>query len=180
MSEEVRLTSDDVAVVSAENLLNDQVVNLDAFWDAGLDQEEAERVEKEMLPKPGTYHTIPPFTVLATQFEAGGGRAARVMFSAFGEAVHTTEGTKERLRIRFSSQPEKQKSFRTGEEEYDSSYKKYLSLRRAYKGAFGADPETIRQIKDYLETYPVGLRVSRFDGQEGPMAAIVNIFAVKE
>ena len=170
--------NEEVSQEAAE--LEPETPNLDAYWDAGLDQEEAERVEKEMLPEPGTYHTIPPFTVSATQFEARDGRAARVMFSAFGEAVHTKEGTKERLRIRFSSQPEKQKSFRTGEDEYDSAYKKYLSLRRAYKGAFGEDPETVRQIKDYLETYPVGLRVSRFDGQEGPMAAVVNIFAVKE
>ena len=47
----------------------------------------------------------------------------------------------------------------------DSAYKKYLQLKAAYKTAMQTDPTTVDDIKSYIESYPVSLRVTRFDGK---------------
>lgn len=148
---------------------------MDDIWTAGIEQEAAERAEKEMLPPDGNYETQPPWVVDGKQFEAKDGMPARKVFTAYGEATHVKLGQSERLRIRFS--PDLQKR---DDGKYDGASKNYITLAKVYRAMYEVD-ETVSagRIKEMLENFSLGIYGRRFDGDEGPMFYIANIYKLK-
>ena len=166
-----------------DNDAND--VDMDALFQAGVEQDEVARVERAILPASDSYRTIPPFTVDGKQFESVDDKPARKIFTAYGAAIGKKTGAEHRLRFKFSPDFQTQVNPRTGLPAYDRATKNWIALCNAYCQAYGAQKGdglkiTAAQLQEYLAAYPVDLRGSQFDGDSGPMFTIVNISAVKE
>lgn len=156
-------------------------VDMEQYFQQGLDDQRATEAEKELLPPTDTYVSTPPLVVQATMFEEkevdGKVIPARVVFTAFGALTGRKTGKVIRERIRFS--PDMVKFVGDdGSENYDRASKNYLLLRKAYAKVFGVNPTTVADIKAYLEQYPIGIRGGQFDGRDGPAWGIFNIFPV--
>lgn len=161
-------------------------VNMDELFATGLEADKAAAAEKAMLPPVGNYNTIPPASVSLKAWEEKGteGEAdhkpARLMVNAYA-AVAQVGGEQYEGRIGFRFSPNEVKVTRDdGSTDFDRSYKNYVQLHRAYRVAYGTVPESLGDLKKYLETYPVALRVGHVgDADQGFNAVVFNIAAVK-
>lgn len=171
-----------------------ETVDMDALFEQGLDAEQTAKAEADMLIPVGSYRTTPPMMVSVKQFDAKGDEGsddflpARTVCNAYGaisnvkavkSAVQEYEAGERQGRIgfRFSAQP----VVKNGD--YDRTYKNYVALFRAYTVAYGVKPTSLNDLKTYLETYPVDLRVIQIGTQEDatgePANLVVGITAVK-
>jgi hypothetical protein len=166
--------------------------DMDQLFEQSVNDEAAAKAEQEMLLAVGTYHTTPPFTVSGQHFEANGEKPARTVFRAYGPVkwagrVDPKEGagSKEgRISISFSPDLQKKLNERTGEMDYDRPSKNYIALRRAYIVAYGQNPASMGDLKSYLESYPLSLRIGQVgtqaDATGEPGNMVFNISAVRD
>lgn len=159
--------------------------DMDALFNKSVDDQQAAKIEQSLLLAAGTFRSTPPFTVSATHFEATAEKPARTVFRAYGPVVwagkvEPKDGSKEgRIGFAFSPDAQKKTNERTGEEEWDRLTKNYIMLRRAYMTAYGQAPATIGDLKSYLESYPVVLRIGQVGTQEDATGEPGNmVFAV--
>src|SRR5688572_19707338 len=148
--------------------------DMDSLFEQSVSDEQASKIEQELLLAVGTYHSTPPFTVSGQHFEATADKPARTIFRAYGAVAWAGKGEpkegagSKEGRISFSFSPDAQKKLneRSGQMEYDRPTKNYVALRRAYITAYGQNPASIGDLKSYLESYPLSLRI----GQVGTQA----------
>lgn len=168
--------------------------NMDDLFNRGVDADKVKQTEQSLLLPNGTYTTIPPCTVTGRHFEATADKPARTVFRVFGKFTNKFP-VKDNLGnqfgpgekdggLGFGFSPDEVKVEKDdGTVEVDRMTKNYVMLHRAYTNAFGKGPDLISDIKSYLETYPVDLRVIQLGvgenatGEPGNM--VVAISAVK-
>ena len=138
------------------------------IFDSPLDNDEANREEKKLLPDAGWWVTEAPLVLTPKVNEEG-----RKMARYFGTLVNPKTGKSTKLGFGFSPDVR----YKDGEETADFSYRLFLSARKAYKDATGVDPATVNDVVRFIEQQPVGVRIIHTPTNE---ALAVNFRAVRE
>lgn len=173
----------DVATVEAEGLLGAPPV--DDLAGRKLDHEGDSKAVNELLVPAGRY-TTKSTTVREAVFEAQDGQPARTIQFVASEIVLAKDATvgegakKQTLQagayedsIEFSFSHQRRDNWETGEP--DGRFKTYLKVKAAYKAAMEADPATVDDLTKFIESYPLSLRITRYDGRN----FVVDIRPVK-
>lgn len=150
-----------------------------------LDHEGDEKAINEMLVPDGRYSTK---SATVREFVAKGrdGTDARIMFNVDAQLINAKDikredgtivpaGTYEdEIEFMFSHQRrDRQEGERAGEP--DRAFQNYLKLKATHKAVMQADAGTVDDLKSFIESYPLSLRITRFQGRNW----VVDIGAVK-
>lgn len=129
--------------------------NMDELFQQELNREASIEVTKNQLLLPaGTYQTDPDSNGelgVSLYKKEDTGRQV-VTFS--GRVQNVKTGNPGFLRIRMSPDP-----VRKEDGTYDFMYKVWVTAENAFKATFGEEPNTKGQIVEYIQKYPVKLRV---------------------
>lgn len=140
-------------------------LTMDDIWSQGVQQDKVDAAAKEMLLARGPYLTAPPLTVAGQRYpEEKGGRPARTIFRAYGfvawagQTIPETGSLKGWISFVFSPD-EVRTARRDGRVDLDLASKLYVKLVKAFTRAYARSPETILELKSYLESTPVKLTI---------------------
>lgn len=148
--------------------------NMDDLFQIGVDSDKVSEVEKSMLLPVDSYVSTPPLTVTPSLSDDG-----RRVFRVWG----AWEGRKTQKvgRFGFAFSPDVRQGRDGGP---DRLSKNYAMINRAYVTAFGAQPDTIADLKGYLTEYPVIARLIQVgtqpDAQGEPGNMVVAVSAVRD
>jgi hypothetical protein len=153
------------------------------------------QTEKDMLPPVGSYVTVPALT-MTYKIADQGANAGRFTARFFGEArqskkvVDKETGNEKELSVsaRFGFGLSHVRVNWPDSNEPDTNTKLYIQARRAYVEAYGNEPETPRNVYEFVRDYPVVLRVihkgipteKNPDPKGEPRADVIAISAVRE
>lgn len=136
-----------------------------------LNHEADEQGRKALLVADGTWTTVPG-NVTTRAFK---GKDDNRPFGSVRAQIISEDGEKTD-EINFSFSPVIKLAERNGKP--DGAYKRYLQIKKIVETATGEAPQTLGTLFDYLQQYPVKLRVGSFDTEQGPTNAIYAISAV--
>lgn len=142
---------------------------MDELLARAYDAEQAQAdkdTQTDLLLEAGTYRTLPALTLSPRQSDRvkvmdKGVERGRLEFRYFAQVQH--EQTQAKGGIGFTISPDKVMN-RNGRP--DSSSQKWTHAVSAYRVAFGREPSTLMDVAQYLQDYPVRLRVTRLEGNE--------------
>jgi hypothetical protein len=145
---------------------DDRDALIEQYLNAPDDPEAATKAEQDLLPPRGWWRTVPPLTV-TSQIREEEPNKGRFFVRYFGELRRTItrlngEGVREEVQIwtrqGFGMSPVRvNRRDRSGNDlgTPDAQHALYLSARRAYRDAYGNDPEAIKDVVEFIANYPV-------------------------
>ena len=161
---------------------------LDGLYDEGVDLDAAERVRADVLMPNGSYNSVPPLT--ATPYQDDDGRRGVYLYGAIisrkplarqkGQPPEVVEG---RVDFRMSND---RRNWDDGGPDYASVL--WADAVAAFKQATQTDPGSVRDVVQYISSYPVGLVVVKSgipternpEPKGSPRNRVKSIFPIRE
>lgn len=154
-----------------ENQQEEQELTIEDLFQEGIETEKVKEAEKAMLLPVGTYTTVPPFTLN----KIGKDKNDRPFARFFGTIQFGDVTGKIGVGLSWVHKFAKDADGNVTDKP-DRSYKNYVMAHKAFRAAYGRDPENVGEILKYISDYPVRLRVIQTSDGEN---MVVSISAVR-
>lgn len=148
-------------------------LTIDDLFNEQVNEEAVNKAQSEMLLPVGTYTTIPQFKIT----KMGRDKNNRPFARFYGECEFGQHKGRIGFGLSWERRNARVKDEVSGElvedpSKPDRAYKNYVMAVKAYKAAHGEAPSNVGAVLEYLQNYPVKLRLIQTQDGENMVVAI--------